>query len=73
MNATSDFGTVKILMLKGEKGDTGETGGTRDYEELENKPSIESVTLIGEQTFRSLGLEALSNAEIEELLTQGGF
>lgn len=69
MNATSEFGTVKILMLKGEKGDKGDGGGVRDYEELDNKPSIESVPLIGNNTFTSLGLQSLTNSEIEELLT----
>lgn len=65
MDATSNFGTVKILMLKGEKGDPGSGG---DYETLENKPKIESVTLMGEQTFSSLGLNRITNSEIENML-----
>lgn len=66
MKAASDFGTVKILMLKGEKGDPGHGG---DYETLINKPSIESVTLTGEHTFESLNMRKMSNSEIENLLS----
>ena len=44
-------------------------GGTRDYERLQNLPSIESVTLIGNKTFEQLGMSSLSNMEIEELLS----
>ena len=69
MRTTTDFGTVKILMLKGEKGDKGEYGGIEDYNELRNRPSIESVTLEGDKTFGALGLNALTNNEIENLLT----
>lgn len=39
-----------------------------DYNNLANKPSIESVTLSGDNTFANLGLEYLTNLEIEELL-----
>ena len=39
-----------------------------DYEHLINKPSIEGVTLIGNKTFDELGMEELTNEEIEALL-----
>lgn len=39
-----------------------------DYEKLVNKPQIEGVTLIGNKTFPDLGLEKLSNTELENLL-----
>lgn len=56
---------------KGEKGEKGDRGpaGTTDYNDLENKPSIESVPLVGNSTFTQLGLQSLTNQEIEALLT----
>lgn len=44
-------------------------GYITDYELLSNLPQIEGVTLIGNKTFPQLHLEAISNTEIEELLT----
>lgn len=41
----------------------------RDYEQLDNLPQIEGVTLIGNKTFPQLHMNALSNSELEELLT----
>lgn len=40
-----------------------------DYEELENLPQIEGVTLIGNKTFPQLHLSALTNMELDNLLT----
>lgn len=44
------------------------SGGTNDYEELINKPKINNVTLIKNKTFSDLGLNSLSNMELESLL-----
>ena len=41
----------------------------RDYELLENKPSVNDVVLIKNKTFDELGLNALSNSELEALLS----
>lgn len=49
------FGDTKIV----------ETG---DYEKLKNKPMIESHTLIGDKTFKELGLDTLPVWEIEKIL-----
>lgn len=38
-----------------------------DYEQLTNLPSIEEVTLIGNKSFKELGLEECSNIEIDML------
>lgn len=46
----------------------GGGGGTDDYNELVHKPSIESVTLIGNKTFDDLGLSSITNSELEEML-----
>lgn len=66
-----DKGDVGPQGPKGDKGDMGEPGpaGTTDYNDLENKPSIESVPLVGDITFIQLGLQSLTNQEIEALLT----
>lgn len=40
-----------------------------NYEELENLPQIEGVTLIGNKTFPQLHLSALTNMELDNLLT----
>lgn len=40
-----------------------------DYEDLDKKPSIEGITLIGNKTYPELNLLSLTNTEIEELLT----
>ena len=46
--------------------------GTRDYEELENKPSIEGVILQGDRKLSEMGVRALSVQEIEKILYLGG-
>lgn len=40
----------------------------RDYNDLENKPQIEGVTLIGNKTFPELTLINLTNEELETML-----
>ena len=49
-------------------------GGTNDYNDLINKPSIEGVELVGDKTLEELGVEALTNAEIDAIInSQRGF
>lgn len=43
--------------------------GVNDYNLLINHPSIEEVELIGNRTFEDLGLERITNSELEALLT----
>lgn len=43
-------------------------GGSGNYEELENLPSVNGVTLIGELETEDLNIEALTNEEIDQLL-----
>lgn len=42
----------------------------KDYEHLENKPSIESVTLTGNKDLQDLGITEISNQEIEDMLSK---
>ena len=58
----TDYLDTEIIMLQGEP-------GTSDYLLLENKPSIEGVPLIGNQTFASLTMSRITNTEIEDILT----
>ena len=44
--------------------------GTHDYETLENKPQINSVELIGNKSFDDLGMSALSNMDIFNILNR---
>lgn len=47
----------------------GGGGGTTDYNQLSNKPQIEGVTLSGNKSFVDLTLIALTNTEINNMLT----
>lgn len=42
--------------------------GTSDYNRLINLPKINEVKLIGSKSLEELGINALSNIELEELL-----
>lgn len=42
--------------------------GTYNYEELYNKPQIESVELIGDKSFSQLGLDKLDHADIDVII-----
>ena len=53
----------------GSSGSEGGGGGTTNYNDLDNKPQINGVTLTRDKTFDELGLEALSNTELENMLT----
>lgn len=45
-----------------------EVNNVSDYNLLNNKPQINSVTLEGDKSFDELGLEGISNLELEEIL-----
>ena len=42
--------------------------GTTDYNELENKPSIETVELVGDKTFAQLHMNNLTNEDIDSAI-----
>lgn len=42
---------------------------SNNYEELQNLPQIEGVTLIGNKSFAQLNMSRITNSELEELLT----
>ena len=79
----ADVGSVEgtlsgIGTLEGELSDMGQLTGDltvpgvvleRNYERLRNKPSIESVTLIGNKDFPDLGLTSISADDLIEILT----
>lgn len=41
---------------------------SNNYEELQNLPQIEGITLIGNKSFTQLNLSRLTNTELEDLL-----
>lgn len=41
---------------------------TKDYEELENKPKLNSVELVGDRQLSEVGINKITNAEIFNLL-----
>lgn len=43
-------------------------GGTYNYEELNKKPQINGVTLIGNKSTEDIGIEEISNLELEALI-----
>ena len=42
---------------------------SNNYEELQNLPQIEGVTLIGNKSFAQLNMSRITNSELEDLLT----
>lgn len=67
--------TVRVQSISGDNvqrvklADSGGGIFIADYELLRNKPSIESVTLIGDKTFAELGMIHITNLELALLLT----
>ena len=45
-------------------------GGTRNYNDLDNKPSVNTVELVGDRSFSDLGIEPISDEMIENILSQ---
>lgn len=56
------------LVNAGEREVTLPSGGVTSYNDLTNKPTIEGITLQGDNTYETLGLEHLTNQELEEML-----
>ena len=49
-------------------GKQGGGGGTNNYNELTNKPSINTHTLVGDSDFEDIGLHFMTNIELQQLL-----
>lgn len=47
--------------------DLEESVSPTTYDNLEGKPSIEGVTLVGDKTFPNLNLDVLTNTEVEAI------
>lgn len=64
---------LNLVLPKGEKGDKGDKGdsgsfGTMNYSELSNKPQINGKELNGNLTTEDLGIETISEKEIDDKL-----
>ncbi len=46
----------------------GGGGGTTNYNLLENLPQVNNITLKGNKSFDDLGLQSLTNEQMDELL-----
>ncbi len=54
--------------ISAKQGLSGSLSNTiNDYDLLKNKPSIESVTLVGDKSLQDLGITKLSNSDIETI------
>lgn len=60
INNNSLLGTLRIMLLKGEKGDKGDAGVSGDYSGLSNKPKINNVTVDGNMSGTDLGLPTIA-------------
>lgn len=70
---------TSMRSINGTIGSQGRVGGslnratveyrTTDYNDLDNRPSIEGVVLEGDKTFEELNLQCLTNQELEAMLT----
>ena len=60
------------ILAQGFDGELGRNNPTvftvKSYGDLDDKPQINDVTLIGNKSFDDLGLPALTNTEIDEIV-----
>lgn len=63
------FVALRTVAVTAEDYDTlkGDPGVSGDYDGLTNKPSINGVILSGDKSFSDLGLEVITNTEIDTL------
>lgn len=47
--------------------EAGGGGGTTNYEYLLNKPKINNVELVNNKTFKDLGINEITNTELEKI------
>lgn len=45
------------------------TGGSSDYNDLDNKPSINGVELVGNKTNEEIKIGSMTNKDIDEILS----
>ena len=68
---------IKLGKLVGSSGSSGGSSGSSNYEDLENKPSINGITLNGNKTSAELGVLDLNTSEAQiiksPLLVETGF
>lgn len=62
--AARDGGATIPLSIEGAE-------GTNDYNRLINKPSINAVELIGNKSFPQLGLDVISEQDIDKIIFGG--
>lgn len=70
LNLRGIVSTNKTLNLMGTIGTAGTPSGTKDYNKLNNKPSINGVELVGNLEFEDLGDKNISTSEIDTLVEE---
>lgn len=67
MSVSNQTFSIKL----GSKGSSGGGGGTSDYDDLDNKPKIEGVTLTGNKSASDLGLASSSDIpDVSDFVTE---
>lgn len=64
LDVTNQSGTYRTPNLK------GGGSGSSDYDQLSNKPQINSQILVGNKSFSDLGLKPLTNTEIMGIINK---
>lgn len=65
---SGDINTYPVARLSGNISMGSADSRVKDYEKLTNKPSIESVVLIGNKNFPDFGLTAIDIDDLLEIL-----
>lgn len=52
------------------KSSIGISGGTKDYNELNNLPTVNGVEVKGDLTFEDLGITKMTPAEIDTMMSE---
>lgn len=68
-NLFDSDGSIEDLMqsIEGEV-QIPKTYNEKDYNKLDNRPSINGVTLVGDKSFEDIGLHFMTNVELKKLL-----
>lgn len=65
-----DIQTILLATALSKAGSSGGGGGTMtgDYADLTNKPKINNVILSGSLSLEDIGIKAITNSEIDEII-----
>lgn len=76
---SGDSGTINVMgtnsaenpfKITGEGGGGNAIGGVTDYNDLQNRPKINGITLTGDSSFSDLGLKPMTEDEMTEMINR---